>query len=290
MRPPRILQTRTALLAAGATVAAVFAAAALASVPGLGFAGKSSATDSSATKTASVACASAGKAVIGGAGRAKGPAGRVALNGIFPTGGGVQVSGAETGGGTASNWFTRAWAFCATGHPTPDWNVAYVVKDGPSDSTAEKSITAACGTGQKLIGSGGRVLAPSSDASKVLLYAITPLPDLSGVTAAAAERGGSTSDSWRVEAIAVCANPVPGLQLAKADTPVDSSSPKAATAKCPAGTKAIGAGGQLGGKAVALTAEIPLQHLAGVTARGSEIGGGTSGSWLLTAYAICATP
>src|SRR5438105_2618104 len=271
MRPLRTLRGRRAALAASAVCAGAFAAVALGSVPGLQVVGKSSATDSTADKTATVTCpASTGDAVIGGAGRAKGPAGHVALSQVYPTGGGVLVVGTETGGGTGSNWFVKAWAFCAKAHPSPDWNANYVEKDSPSDSVSEKSSTASCLSGQKVIGTGGRILAPTADVSKILLYAITPLPDLSGVTAAGAERGGSTSDNWSVEAIAICANPVPGLQLAKADSSVDSSSPKSATAKCPGSTKAIGAGGQLGGKQVALTAELPLAHLAGVTARGNE--------------------
>ena len=92
MRPLRTLRGRRAALAASAVCAGAFAAVALGSVPGLQVVGKSSATDSTADKTATVTCpASTGDAVIGGAGRAKGPAGHVALSQVFPTGGGSNV-------------------------------------------------------------------------------------------------------------------------------------------------------------------------------------------------------
>jgi hypothetical protein len=96
-----------------------------------------------------------------------------------------------------------------------------------------------------------------------------------------------------VRAYAVCTSPLPGRALRFAASPNDSSSPKSATAACPAGTRVVGTGGQVGlttSNQLVLDEVIPNASLTGVTATGIEDETGTGSDWNVEANASCATP
>jgi hypothetical protein len=85
---------------------------------------------------------------------------------------------------------------------------------------------------------------------------------------------------------------IPGLQVAQANTPMDSVGVKTQDVDCPPGTQVLGGGAALIGKAstkVFLTEMRPLDAWTyRVTA--AEMAPGWDGRWMLTAYAICSTP
>jgi hypothetical protein len=92
---------------------------------------------------------------------------------------------------------------------------------------------------------------------------------------------------------------VPGLQKVRAISAIDSASSKTATAYCPAGKRVIGGGGGLvwdlqhHTRDVVLTGLLPVHPLSGpdsyaVTAHEDQ--GGTTETWWVESYAICADP
>jgi hypothetical protein len=90
------------------------------------------------------------------------------------------------------------------------------------------------------------------------------------------------------------AEAVPGLQRTTRASVSDSSTSKTVTARCPAGRRVLGGGGTVtGGRGQVILERLePVQTATDdrfvVGAR--EDGTGFSGSWLLTAYALCASP
>jgi hypothetical protein len=117
------------------------------------------------------------------------------------------------------------------------------------------------------------------------------------VTATGVETGGGTTNSWVLDAWAICgtAASIPGLQRVSATSAVDSSAAKSIFVLCPAGTKLTGGGGQIR----AAPSEWPKIVLEGIALAasldrvgvyGAETGGGTSSSWGVVAYALCASP
>ena len=160
-----------------------------------------------------------------------------------------------------------------------------------ASNSSSKSVTVSCPSGKVVIGAGGQVNVGTS--GRAVLDEITPLPNLSGVTAVGVETVGGTTSNWTVKAYAICASAgaVPGLQLVSAQSAINSSV-KSVTASCPSGKQLIGAGGQINatsGEAV-LDEITPLPNLSGVTTVGVEPGSGTANSWSVKSYAICATP
>ena len=92
---------------------------------------------------------------------------------------------------------------------------------------------------------------------------------------------------------------VPGLEKVRAISVIDSSSSKTAAAYCPAGKRVIGGGGGLvwdlqhHTRDVVLTGLLPVHPLSGpdsyaVTAHEDQ--GGTTETWWVESYAICADP
>ncbi|HEX8104152.1 MAG TPA: hypothetical protein VF533_16150 [Solirubrobacteraceae bacterium] len=77
-----------------------------------------------------------------------------------------------------------------------------------------------------------------------------------------------------------------------AGSSLESSFDKSATASCPAGKKVTGAGGAVspGNGTVLIDQITPDPTLSSVTVHAVEDEDGTGSSWVVTAYAICATP
>jgi hypothetical protein len=100
-----------------------------------------------------------------------------------------------------------------------------------------------------------------------------------------------TLSNWVLRTYAICATPLPGLELVIATSPSDSFN-KSVTVACPAGKRVVGAAGGIvsGGGEVMLSAIAPNPALTSVTVTGEEDGNGTTASWNLAAHAICATP
>jgi hypothetical protein len=209
----------------------------------------------------------------------------------------VTVQGVEAQGGTASNWFARAYAICAAssrlevGRPTP------------SDSEFSKVATAGCvrtipHDGKLVTGGGGDV---TGGAGQVRIHTSFPGTSLTGSgdfswRADAVEDENGFAPSWVLRAYAICATPLPGREVVSAASPVDSSSPKSATVTCPAGKRVVGAGGALygpspsGDREVVLDDVTPNPALTSVTATGYDDETGYAGNLAVYARAVCATP
>jgi hypothetical protein len=175
-----------------------------AAIAGLQLVSVESPINSTAAKSATVSCP-AGKKVIGAGGQINTAAsGRVALDEItpLPNLSGVNVVGVETGGGTAGNWSVKAYAICGNSALA---GLQLIGAEGPINSTAAKSATVSCPAGKKVIGAGGQINTAAS--GQVVLDEITPLPNLSGVTAVGVETGAGTGGNWSVKAYVICATP-----------------------------------------------------------------------------------
>jgi hypothetical protein len=84
---------------------------------------------------------------------------------------------------------------------------------------------------------------------------------------------------------------VSGLQRADVSTATDSGSPKSVSATCPAGKRAIGGGARVSGggsSEVSITDSFPEADGSRWNTRAVEVNT-TQASWVLTAFAVCAT-
>jgi hypothetical protein len=287
-----IRQARVIVVAAAAL--AVLAAAAVAALPGLERVTNVSALNSNSSKGGGPNCPG-NKKLLGAGGRIDQTTnGKLALDEITPLPNltGVSVIGVETGGGTGLDWSVRGYAMCETN--TIDHRLELKKADTAINSTNAKSATATCSAGKKVVGAGGQINTP--DTGKVVLDEITPLPAQTSVTVVGTEVGAGTPNNWYATAYAICgqADKIPGLTLVSASSPTDSSSPKSVVAYCPSGKKATGGGGQInvGTSGAAVLSGIAFHAIVldRVTAYGIEPSPGTSSSWSVKSYAICASP
>ena len=112
-----------------------------------------------------------------------------------------------------------------------------------------------------------------------------------GADAFAPEDEDGTTANWSINAYAICATPLPGLEQVIGVSPFDNSSPKSATASCPAGKRVVGAGGSIGGGEDQVALQFtPNPALTSVTASGFEDETGKEENWAVFAVAFCANP
>jgi hypothetical protein len=162
-----------------------------------------------------------------------------------------------------------------------------VIASSLTDSSSTKTVTANCPTGKVLLGGTGRVLGGGNE---VYLDGIKPTAN--SVTVEAAEDATFFAGRWQVQAIAICANPVPGLARVVAQVNnADSGPAEEATASCPAGKRLISTGADIlgGGGKVAIEDITPDAGLTKVTVRAAEAGVGTTTPWTVRAIAVCAS-
>src|SRR3954453_7799789 len=153
-----------------------------------------------------------------------------------------------------------------------------------TDSNA-KSLTATCPAGTRVISAAGDT--PPGQ-GRVILDVIRPDSTLTKVTLHAREDETGTSATWYLQAFVICAPAPAGLQRVKATSAVDSDA-KSAVATCPAGTVLLGGGAETtGASGEVLVSGIRPTSPTSVTAYGREDATGTTATWSVTAYAICA--
>jgi hypothetical protein len=258
---------------------------AFAAVAGHEIVGAPSVVDSANSKSVTATCPT-GKQVVGAAGNKSLAAGGQALvSRIRPDPGlkSVTVSGREDGSGFAGNWGMSAYAFCAT--PLP--GLERVVATSATNSS-NKSISAVCPGGKKLLGAGGEI---TNGSGQVVLDELRPRADLTGVLITGLEDGNGYAGNWSVTAYAVCATPPAGLQRAAATSASDTND-KSVQANCPGGKRPLGTGGEVnsGGGQVSmdLSPFTVVDDVVGANARAFEDDTGFTGNWSVTAYAICA--
>lgn len=111
----------------------------------------------------------------------------------------VTVDVFESQTGRADDWSAAASARC--GSPLP--GLQRVAATSPTDSATNKSVTATCPTGKKVVGTGHEI---ANGKGQVLLDDVVPSPDLTSVRAEAFEDQDGTANNWSITAYAVCAS------------------------------------------------------------------------------------
>jgi hypothetical protein len=155
-----------------------------------------------------------------------------------------------------------------------------------ASNSVDKGVTATCPAGKKVVGAGADVTPGNGD---VLIDDIRPNASLTSVRVNAVEDEDGTSTNWFVAAYAICAVAPGGLQRVSATSATDSSN-KSVSATCPAGKQVLGTGMEIiGASRQILVREIrPFAGFVRVGAIEDETG--TTKSWSVTAYAMCADP
>jgi hypothetical protein len=239
-------------------------------------------TDSS-DKSATATCP-AGKRVVGAGSEIGGGGGQVVMDDLRPNAAldSVAVQGFEDEDGTAGNWLVRAYAICAAASQR-------VVAQSPTDDI-NKNVTATCPGDMEATGGGGDI---TGGAGQVKLGIVRfTVPTTTTVFVFGLEDDNGYAGNWFVRAYAICATALPGHATVADASAQDSSSTKTVTTTCPLGTRVVGAAGAIFDPSleVVLDEITPNAALPSVTATGFEDETGTSDTWRVIAYAICATP
>jgi hypothetical protein len=270
------------------------------SVPGLQVVEGSSAFDSSSSKIAVATCP-AGKVLLGTAGRVGGFFGdpsnqQIVLEGVIPVGNAVLGQASEDEDGYTGSWALTVGAICAF----PVAGLQVVTSNGVSDSIARKQKVAVCPSNKVLTGIGGAVISGATGQVRLEAFAalagIPTSPTAASIIAAEDETG--LAANWAIDTYAICASPLPGIEIVSTTSAFGSPGRVLQSANCPTGKRAIGVGayvspsggfGQVGLETL-LTSPLagvgpPTAHLAFA----SEDQTGFAGSWALTSQVICAS-
>jgi len=204
----------------------------------------SSLTNSLSPKTARAFC-DPGEQVLGGGGRVQAVGAftpRLTLTQLQPVAAGgttqarYQVTAAETTPGTTSNWFVQAYAICAPANSVSGYHIVTSPPTNPSSQSVQ-TAAAVCPGGERVIGTGGRILQASGTGQVVLQVArASATGDITRVQAH--EQADGFPSPWRVLAYAVCVNPPAGYQIVTGLSAERlSESVKFATVDCPPGKR-----------------------------------------------------
>lgn len=162
------------------------------------------------------------------------------------------------------------------------------------DSNVYKSVRLFCPPGTVVIG--GSFDLQGAEGAIVLDDFIPSPTDLlvgAGEIVGPGEPSDGTPASWQVVALAVCASPPPGYSIVTQTSDFSRAADRTVGALCPPGTRRLGAGASLSnGWGQVSISELWMNNGANgqtaVVARSDA--DGYSGSWSVTAYAICADP
>jgi hypothetical protein len=157
-----------------------------------------------------------------------------------------------------------------------------------TDSFSPKLTRAECPAGKRVVGVGAEIVGGLGEVAITQVY---PENDLRHVFVQAEEDADGSSRSWRVDAYAMCANPIAGSHVVEGIR-TNAFDDKTARAQCPAGEKIMSVGGFISG------AGTGRASITGLTYPSSSIGDvraqerppGTTNTWSIKAIAICAPP
>jgi hypothetical protein len=161
------------------------------------------------------------------------------------------------------------------------------------NSLSPKRAIAYCPANKRVIGGGGAIPRYGSDTSilKLTLTELRPVRLYDGTRDAyvvtGAETPSGTTVSWQVFAYAMCANPLPGLNIVSKSTTPSSNSMQATAASC--GGVVIGTGASVSTRTGNVVLQVARPSGPGDIARvqAHEVPAGYSGSWSVTSYAVC---
>lgn len=162
-------------------------------------------------------------------------------------------------------------------------------------SGSPKSVIAQCPAGTTVIGGGGYITGGSAIAKRSYLVAMRPVVTVfgTGYQVIGTEDEIGDDGGWVAFATAICAPEPPGLEYVWGQSAYNSASLKTAPAYCPDHKFVLGAGAAINGAA----GEVGLRYVVptpdppdAVIAQAHEVKAGTSASWSLTSWAVCAYP
>jgi hypothetical protein len=237
--------------------------------------------------------------------------GNVVLNGlgvqVFSFGAAATAQAGETDFGESGAWNLMLYATCSD--PVPGFevkNFATPFDSAPAGFKRLDARTARCPAGKKMLSAGGWVAGSNGQPQpgSVIIDDITPSADLTGVNVTAWEDATGAAENWSLQALVVCANPLPGLELRTSTSFNNSFTDKTATVNCSAGKRVLSAAGDItgpngtggdssGATGKGLMDEISLSYAPspeGAKVVTRKVGGGPSfnETWFPHAYAICA--
>jgi hypothetical protein len=182
-----------------------------------------------------------------------------------------------------------AAAFIST--PALAFPPSLVVVRVTTSARAPAAPDAACPTGTKVLGGGGRI---TGVVGTVRLYMLKPYVE-NGVYHFLVNAVGKTADwgdHWTATAWAICGSAVTGHEIVEAEYTGTNTTVATVTATCPAGKKVTGGGALAWSASYVLDDMSPSPNLNGVMAQAMAMTSAPppSGPPLLRAYAICADP
>ncbi len=270
-----------ALIATGAvlTVPALTAPAS-AAVPGL-YATYQYTTYTSANKGLRVDCPS-GKRLIGTAASIGGGEGQVRWDQITPYSDHLYVHASEDGDGYTYTWSLSATVICAD--PPPGYEI--VSNTSTTTSDQYNSVAADCTGDNQLLGMGFGINGGPGQVGIDDFKATGP----TRATGWAYEDGNGYSGTWSLTMYAICADPLPGYEIVQVQGGSQSATSSTLSASCSSGNKLVGGGGQVDGGEGQVILEDFSQAPTSYSVKAYEDQDGTTASWHLHAYAICAAP
>lgn len=165
-----------------------------------------------------------------------------------------------------------------------------------TDSVAQKTATALCPVGTRIVGGGGRVQEFSMQTRRVALNRLQPVPTLAGsqdgYVVSGAETAPGTTGTWRVQATALCATQPAGYEINSVETAPSSASVQQTTSGCGSGRVVIGGGARINNLNGQIVLQVARPSGPGDIYRGQghEDADGVGTNWTVTAYSICANP
>jgi hypothetical protein len=162
------------------------------------------------------------------------------------------------------------------------------------DSTSTKEATARCPRDKVVIGgAGGLVWTEQAQSRNVVLTSLLPIHTGFGrdkFVVRASETHTRENDDWWIEAVAICADPIPGLRLVAGSTGYGSGPWQHAEAHCDPGEKVLGTGASLSSDDGEVGLQISHADANGdyAYAAAHEDHDGYASNWNLGAYAMCA--
>lgn len=224
-----------------------------------------------------------GKRLLGAFAFTSGNTRDVVITALIPTATSAIAVAREDQDGTADLWKLTVQAVCAlpvAGHT--------VVSASSTSTSANKQVTATCPTGTRVLAAGWSL--GGSD-GEVFLNQVAQNVDRVSVTGMEDQDG--FADTWRLTAYAVCADPLPGLHLRTATSPVDSAD-KSVLLVCDNDQRRLSAGWSLigsgsGSPAGQVLAQPYSSGTSWLELIAREDDDGYAGNWFATGRVICVT-
>jgi hypothetical protein len=153
---------------------------------------------------------------------------------------------------------------------------------GVFDSARSKSVEVFCPAGKRVAGAGFQLLGAQGE---IVLDSL--VPSVNSVRVTATEDQDGTNLNWKITAIAVCANPLPGQEIIFAQSGFGPGQSRSTSVSCPAGKRVLGTGvGTVNGAGQVQVNNLLLGDST-VYATGIADQDGYIGSWSLGVYAVC---